>query len=1221
MTLDYAMRSTRTLLLIDDRPTRSEMIISALEVHEFQITAFANVSSALEHLQETSEHYDVILLEASLPAANEEPRYTAENLIENIKLLRQRAVLILFAERAPYRLPAIEDTNADIVLKGHETDDPAYLATAAVQAYWHSLTTERLTLDAIVRALEGLRLGDDLAQFINTLLDAFQDLQFDRVRYYRADGGKRWIATAQRGMTDEFVGHVFPIESRLYHNKTQRVKVALYRANDAEGASFEQWLASDQVNEWVAIPLVADGVVIGVISLDNKFSGRRVLTRELVLLQGLGDQIARAIQNYQHVQHMEQMREASTAFLQANSAEAIYEKIIEHAFLVFPTARSVTLYGHAANQFYCKRSRFKDGKLAQQGKEQFHLRSSGTASRIVRLGKITVTDSENKKYTHIQEQTRQGLRRLNVRSYIGLALQAGSDLLGILFINYEKPREFARPEIAAAQAYANQAAFALHQAQRIEREIRRQVELAAIVELLRLNQVETVFQRVVNVARELLRSQFTILYIYDSIRGHLAKEFYFAGDVTYPQSLRDAHQSEVAPFVLQILDSDEPQFIKDVPAIQPGLPPALRAFSRGLPAHSSYRIPLITEREPLGALLIIYDQPKKVDEFEKSLATSLKNLVSIAISNSQRLKREVEQQRQQKAFRQILREAAQLGGIKSIIQKVTEVVWSWMADRGKKALYCDIRMRKGHFLEVISAHDENGELDNFKLKLARLDLRKDAGITIKVFKECRPIVVQDTSDWEDDYHATFKQAGSEVAVPILVDSKAIGVLNLEHVEVRQFTKQDADFLQMLAEQAALEIRRAHRLRNRQAIDAIIRAISALAPDTQEELLETLLKIMFSQFELLSGGTLTVASLRLAIDSEQLGSAIVFPMRDYDNGFRSSIKLAPSTSEDKIGIGGRAFKEKQVQRVDNVAADLDYFACTNSIQSQMSIPLLNHDGSAIGILSLESEQFGAFLEEDVPFVQTSANLIVVALNNFHDRKRRSDAMQIATLSTMWLLWGHEIPRNAKTIYFRAERVHELLKNSRYDDAQKSADIIKKLSQKIYEPMRALRYVEKDLKKIEPVNLSVLLRGRLNASIERNLQGITTILELDEIVGCSVSANHAGLNAILDVIIENSVRAMESMKQKELRVSGARNAKQVVLRIADNGIGVDPEIRDHIFHRQIGLMVGKRDKREGMGIGTYVVGMLVEYYGGTIRLLDNEPSGAVVILKLPYYQSAD
>ncbi|WP_435073652.1 sensor histidine kinase [Halorubrum sp. HHNYT27] len=68
--------------------------------------------------------------------------------------------------------------------------------------------------------------------------------------------------------------------------------------------------------------------------------------------------------------------------------------------------------------------------------------------------------------------------------------------------------------------------------------------------------------------------------------------------------------------------------------------------------------------------------------------------------------------------------------------------------------------------------------------------------------------------------------------------------------------------------------------------------------------------------------------------------------------------------------------------------------------------------------------------------------------------------------------------------------------------------------------------------------------------------------------------------------------------------------VEVRVADNGPGVPESHRDEVF--------GKGEKgldSPGAGIGLYLVRSLIEIYGGDVWIEDNEPKGAVFVVRLP------
>ena len=81
---------------------------------------------------------------------------------------------------------------------------------------------------------------------------------------------------------------------------------------------------------------------------------------------------------------------------------------------------------------------------------------------------------------------------------------------------------------------------------------------------------------------------------------------------------------------------------------------------------------------------------------------------------------------------------------------------------------------------------------------------KRRGITIKAAQKRIPIVVSDVNR-DKDYVKVIKDTKSELAVPIIVEGKVFGVLNVESTKADAFGEKDVKLLQILAADAAITI--------------------------------------------------------------------------------------------------------------------------------------------------------------------------------------------------------------------------------------------------------------------------------------------------------------------------------------------------------------------------------------------------------------------------------
>ena len=100
----------------------------------------------------------------------------------------------------------------------------------------------------------------------------------------------------------------------------------------------------------------------------------------------------------------------------------------------------------------------------------------------------------------------------------------------------------------------------------------------------------------------------------------------------------------------------------------------------------------------------------------------------------------------------------------------------------------------------------------------------------------------------------------------------------------------------------------------------------------------------------------------------------------------------------------------------------------------------------------------------------------------------------------------------------------------------------------------------------------------------------------------------LEAIFRNLLKNAVQHNDK-DVPEITVSASVDNHQVIVNVADNGPGVSDAHKTEIFGRgNQGL------KSEGTGIGLYLVQTLVDRYGGTVWVEDNDPEGAVFAIQL-------
>ena len=244
------------------------------------------------------------------------------------------------------------------------------------------------------------------------------------------------------------------------------------------------------------------------------------------------------------------------------------------------------------------------------------------------------------------------------------------------------------------------------------------------------------------------------------------------------------------------------------------------------------------------------------------------------------------------------------------------------------------------------------------------------GITGTAAATGQAVRVSDVSK-DARYISAIDGVRSELAVPLMLKRKCVGVLDIQSGHLDYFTRDQQNILTLLASRLAIAIENARLFeRVRSQADALLvlndigREISSIL-DVERLLRHTgeLVKRVID-YEILS---------ILLYDEEQ--KAFLHRL-DVKYGQRVQGKLRVATSE---GIVGAAATARQPVRVPDVSADSRYLMVNPETRSELAIPMM-HKGRVIGVLDLESPQLDYFTEEHVQTLSILAANLAVSLEN-------------------------------------------------------------------------------------------------------------------------------------------------------------------------------------------------------------------------------------------------
>lgn len=282
----------------------------------------------------------------------------------------------------------------------------------------------------------------------------------------------------------------------------------------------------------------------------------------------------------------------------------------------------------------------------------------------------------------------------------------------------------------------------------------------------------------------------------------------------------------------------------------------------------------------------------------------------------------------------------------------------------------DLRMRfqTGHTPEV----------ERMRIKLGR-------GVVGQAALERRSVLVEDVSRC-DNYIDANPAVRSELAVPLFVKNRVIGVIDLQSVVPGYFTSEHRRLLELVASRMAVAIENA-RLYTRVArqaqtlavLNEIAREItSILNPDDLLERIGYLLKrvIDFQMFTILLWNERT----------EQ------FEHR-FSSRYGERVTRIRTVALGE-GLIGTAAEQRAPVLAPDVRKDPRYLAENSETRSELSVPLI-YKGKVIGVLDLEHTRVNYYNEDHQRTLTTLAAQVAVSIANarlyqrIHEEEQRME----------------------------------------------------------------------------------------------------------------------------------------------------------------------------------------------------------------------------------------
>ena len=471
---------------------------------------------------------------------------------------------------------------------------------------------------------------------------------------------------------------------------------------------------------------------------------------------------------------------------------------------------------------------------------------------------------------------------------------------------------------------------------------------------------------------------------------------------------------------------------------------------------------------------------------------------------------------------------------------------------------------------------------------------------------------------------------SVLAVPLLREDVALGVIRISRTEVRPFTDEQIGLLQTFADQAVIaienarlfaELQRSNRelttaLDTQTATGDILRVISRSQTDVQpvfDAIVQSAARLLRAD-----AGALT------RVAGEQLELA-AFTSTDEtgDAAMRASYPRPLSFGGAQV----EALRTRAPVNVPDTEADprrsetLRATARARGYRSVVAVPLLRQ-GEAIGTIAVSRRAPGGFTDDETALLQTFADQAVIAIENvrlFRELADKSQQLEAASRHKSEFLanMSHELrtPLNAIIGY------SELLEEDAADlDGGRLVPDLQKIATAAKHQLSLINDIL-DLSKVEAgrmelglseFDLTTTLDSALTLVRERaGRRGIALQIEVDSGVG-PARADERKVRQVVLNLLSNAIKFTPEGGRIEVRA--ARKDRSVEVSVADTGVGIAPEDQEKVFEEF--RQVGTADKKvEGTGLGLALARRFVELHGGRIWVDSEVGRGSTFTFSLP------